>query len=54
MKKDIQSYKHIYEKLDGDYPHPLFFCASGGQNVAIEYLYNLKLGYPDRQAFRIR
>ena len=47
MKKDIQSYKHIYEKMDGDCPHPLFFCASGGQNAAIEYLYNLKLGYPE-------
>jgi len=33
MKKDIQSYKHIYEKIDGDCPHPLFFCASGGQNA---------------------
>jgi len=33
MKKDIQLYKHIFEKIDKDYPHPLFFCASGGQNA---------------------
>lgn len=43
MKRDIESYKHIYEKIDGDCPHPLFFCASGGQNIAIEYLYNINL-----------
>ena len=47
MKKDLESFKHIYQQLDGDYPHPLFFCASGGQNASIEYLYNKSLFYPD-------
>ena len=47
MKKDIESFKHFYEKIEGESPHPLFFCASGGQNYAIEYLYKLKLIHPE-------
>jgi len=47
IKKDLESFKHIYQRLDGDFPHPLFFCASGGQNAAIEYLYSKGLFYPD-------
>ena len=47
IKKDLESFKHIYERLDGEYPHPLFFCASGGQNAVIEFLYNEGLFYPD-------
>jgi len=47
IKKDLESFKYIYQRLDGEYPHPLFFCASGGQNVAIEFLYNKGLFYPD-------
>jgi len=47
IKNDLESYKHIYQRLDGDNPHPLFFCASGGQNAAIEYLYNKGLFYPE-------
>ena len=46
IKKDIESFKHIYFS-DKDYPHPLFFCACGGQNAAIEFLFNKKLYDPD-------
>lgn len=47
IKKDLESFKHIYQRLEGDFPHPLFFCAIGGQNAAIEYLYNKSLFYPE-------
>lgn len=46
IKNDIESFKHIYFS-DKDYPHPLFFCACGGQNAAIEFLFNKKLYDPD-------
>ena len=45
IKKDIESFKHIYFS-DKDYPHPLFFCACGGQNAAIEFLCSASLMGP--------
>lgn len=47
IKKCIESFPDIYRQEDCDFPHPIFFCASGGQNKVIEYLYNKQLYNPD-------
>jgi len=43
IQAEINKYKQIYQKDDQKYTHPLFFCASGGQNDCIDYFQKEKL-----------
>jgi len=41
--KEIDSFYTMYLKKSWKYPQPIFFCAAGGQNEAIEYFIGKKL-----------
>ena len=43
LQSEIQKNIQIFQKDDPNYSHPLFFCASGGQNECIDYLIKEKL-----------
>ena len=45
IKNELEGLSHLYIRHQGEYPHPIFFCASKGKNDCIEYI-SKKIGCP--------